>query len=154
MTRTIARNFPAIFLISSAALIAAPPVRLGRTIDTTRTRVISGTASRRAQGQTDLGPADSSLVMKEITLFLKPSDLQQADLDQLLADQQNPSSANYRKWLTPEEFSDRFGLNNSDISKISAWLTMQGLEVKTIGRGHNWISFNGAADKVGGALHT
>ncbi len=86
-------------------------------------------------------------------MFLKPSAPQQADLDQLLADQQNPSSPNYRKWLTPEEFGDRFGLNNSDISKISAWLTMQGLEVKTVGRANNWISFDGAADKVGRALH-
>jgi uncharacterized protein (TIGR03437 family) len=154
LMRILARNFPAVFLIFSAALIAAPPARLDRTIDATRTRVLTGSASRFAQGQTDLGPADSSLVMKEITLFFKPSGPQQAELDQLLADQQNPSAANFRKWLTPEEFADRFGLNNSDISKVSAWLTMQGLEVKTIGRGHNWISFNGSADKVGRALHT
>src|SRR5580693_3315330 len=32
-----------------------------------------------------------------------------AALEQLLADQQNPASSSYRKWLTPKEFAERFG---------------------------------------------
>ena len=33
----------------------------------------------------------------------------QSALDQLIADQQNPHSAEYHHWLAPGEFTDRFG---------------------------------------------
>jgi len=36
----------------------------------------------------------------------------------MLADQQNPSSPQFHKWLTPEEYGDRFGLSAGDHSKI------------------------------------
>ena len=41
---------------------------------------------------------------------------QQAALDRLLADQQTPSSPNYHKWLTPEQYADRFGLSSATTS--------------------------------------
>ena len=154
MTRTIARCSIAILTISAAMLVAAPASRLTRSLEGGRAHPVSGTANRQAQAQSDLGEADAALAMNDVTLFFRPSDIQQADLDQLLAEQQNPSSANFHRWLTPEAFADRFGLNNSDISRVSAWLAGQGLEVKTVARGHNWISFNGRADAIGRALHT
>src|SRR5258708_5749827 len=105
MKRTMARSFFAILTISAAGM-AAPPARLARAIDPARTRVVTGSANRQAQAQADLGEADASLELRDITLLFKPSDAQQRELDQLLADQQNPSSANYHRWLTPEEFGD------------------------------------------------
>ncbi len=154
MTRIITRCSVALLTISTAVLVAAPASRLARAIEGGRARPVSGTANRQAQAQYDLGEADAALAMTDVTLFFRPSDAQQEDLDQLLAEQQNPSSANFRRWIKPEEFADRFGLNNSDISRVSAWLTGQGLEVKTVARGHNWISFNGRADLIGRALRT
>jgi len=41
--------------------------------------------------------------------MLKPSGAQQADLNQLLLAQQDSTSSNYRQWLTPEQYADRFG---------------------------------------------
>ena len=136
MTRTIVPGLIALLTSSTALLVAAPASRLTRAIDSGRAQVISGTTSRQAQAQYDLGEADGSLVIKDVTLFFKVSDTQQTELDQLLIEQQNPSSANFHRWITPEEYGDRFGLNISDISKVSAWLTMQGLEVTTTARGH------------------
>ena len=71
-----------------------------------------------------------------MTLALKPSPSQQADLDKLLAEQQDPSSSNYHHWLTPDEYADRFGASSDDINKMVAWLGQQGL---TVGGAREWI---------------
>lgn len=53
------------------------------------------------------GHADPAMTLK-ITVVLGIHD--QAKLDRrLLADQQNPSSAEYHHWLTPAQFARRFG---------------------------------------------
>jgi uncharacterized protein (TIGR03437 family) len=69
-------------------------------------------------------------------------------------EQQNPSAANYRKWLTPEEFGNRFGASRDDIEKIVAWLRSQNLNVNDVARGRNWITFSGAAQHVERAFKT
>jgi subtilase family serine protease len=92
--------------------------------------------------------------MDYMLLVVQPSAAQQAELDLLLAGQQNPSSPLYRQWLTPEEFGNRFGLSPADHSKVVAWLTSQGLAVNESGRGRNWIAFSGAAAQVSRALKT
>ncbi len=89
-----------------------------------------------------------------LTVLLKPSATQQAALDQLLADQQNPSSPDYHRWLTPEQFANRFGASTGDIAKIQAWLESQGLRINDIGRGRGWITFSGTAESVAGAFRT
>jgi uncharacterized protein (TIGR03437 family) len=119
-----------------------------------QTRVIRGNTHPLAQAQYDLGPVDASLQMDHILLLFKPSASQQADLDQLLADQQNRSSANFHQWLTPEAFADRFGLSTNDQSKVVAWLQSQGLTVQESGRGRNWVAFSGTAGSVSSALRT
>jgi len=89
-----------------------------------------------------------------MVLLVKPTAAQQADLESLLVDQQNPSSASFRTWLTPEQYGGRFGLNSSDQSKVVAWLTSQGLAVDHLARSANWIAFSGTANEVSNALHT
>lgn len=82
------------------------------------------------------------------TLLMAPA----PGLDALLAGQQNPSSADYHRWLTPEQFGDRFGLSPNDAAKVTAWLQSQGLTVNDVARGRHWITFSGTAQTVGHAL--
>jgi hypothetical protein len=42
---------------------------------------------------------------------------QQKALGQLLAEQQDRSSPQYRHWLAPEQYADRLGINSSDMEK-------------------------------------
>jgi len=63
-----------------------------------------------------------SLAISYITPTLAPSASQQADLETLLVEQQTPGSANYHHWLTPEEYGQRFGVSDADISKVIQWL--------------------------------
>src|SRR5262249_40167237 len=89
-----------------------------------------------------------------ITLTSAPTPSQQAALEKLLEEQQNPSSPNYHHWLTPEEFGDRLGLNRGDYAKVVAWVESQGLHVESLARARNWVAFSGPADQVRRAFPT
>ena len=92
--------------------------------------------------------------MNHMMLFVRPSAAQQTELDQLLVDQQNPSSKLFHKWLTPDEFGNRFGLTADDHSQIIAWLHTAGFSIDESARARNWIMFSGTASQVERALHT
>ena len=84
------------------------------------------------------------------TLYLKPA----PGLESFLAGQRNPASPDYRRWLTPEQFGERFGLSGGDIGQLTQWLQAQGLTVHDVARGKHWITFSGTAARVGQAFHT
>jgi uncharacterized protein (TIGR03437 family) len=123
-------------------------------VDPSRTVVAPGRVHHLAQAQYDKGVVDPKKQLNYMVMLVKPSAAQQAELDALLVDQQNPSSKNFRQWLTPEQFGERFGLNSSDQSKVVAWLTAQGFAVDHVARSNNWVAFSGSAAQVTSALHT
>src|SRR5271165_1059713 len=108
---------------------AAQPDRIVGTVDSNQTVVLKGNVNPKAQPQFDQGPVDRSMKLSFITLLIQPSVDQQAALKQLLAEQQDPSSPNYHKWLTPEQFGQRFGLSSADVAKINRWLRSQGFSI-------------------------
>jgi len=141
-------------MAGATALIAAPPSRITGPVDMTRRATAPGRVHHLAQAQYDRGAADPAKKLNYMVLLVKPSAAQQSQLDQLLVDQQNPSSPSFRQWLTPEQFGARFGLNLSDRSKIVAWLTMEGFSVDHMARSNNWIAFSGTAAQVTKTLRT
>jgi uncharacterized protein (TIGR03437 family) len=140
-------------LFLSFPLFAQPP-RIPGKIDDTHRVTLQGSLPPRAQAADDQGHADSSLQLGYVTLMLKPTAAQQAALDRLLEEQQERSSPNYHRWLAPEQFGDRFGLNTGDISKVRAWIESQGFHIETVARARTWIAFSGpaqAAERAFGA---
>ena len=89
-----------------------------------------------------------------VTLTFTQSADQQADLKNLLAGQQNPSSPDYHRWLTPAQYADRFGVSPSDIARIEQWLRSQGLAIAAIAQGRSWIAVNGSAAQFESAFGT
>jgi uncharacterized protein (TIGR03437 family) len=140
-------------------LLAAWPAcaqqdRITGPIDSNRTAVLTGNRSSRAVPQSDLGPVDPEQFISGISIVFKRSASQQADLDQLLAQQQDPTSPNYHNWLTPEEFADRFGLSAGDSAKVAEWLRSQGLSVVYEARSRTYLTCTGTAAQVRMAFHT
>jgi uncharacterized protein (TIGR03437 family) len=115
---------------------------------------LSGHVHPNATAEYDQGKADAALELNHVTLVLKPSASQQADLDQLLAEQQDPTSKNYHDWLTPEAYADRFGVSQDDIHTIVEWLQSQSLTVTTVARARNAVSVSGTAAQIGSAFKT
>lgn len=143
-----------LFVLFATVCVAAPPSRITRAIDKRQTRVIPGGVHPLARPEFDKGAVDPQTPMSHIMLLVKQTARQRVELEELVADQQNPSSPLFHKWLTPEEFGSRFGLSPSDHSKVVAWLSSEGFQVKESARGRNWIAFSGKAGQVAASLHT
>jgi uncharacterized protein (TIGR03437 family) len=135
-------------------VLLAQPDRITAPIDARGTVVLKGNVHPMAQPQFDQGPVEPAFRLGYVTLMLKKTDAQQAALERLLEEQQNPASPNYHDWLTPEQYADRFGLSQNDLDQVSAWLQSEGFTAEYTARGRNWLAFSGTAGQVRAALHT
>ena len=136
-------------LLASASILPAED-RIKSRIDANRRVTLKGSRTPRAQARDDRGPVDAAKELSYATIHFKPS----PSIDQFLNELQSPSSPNFQRWLTPEQFADRFGLSKDDMAKASDWLRAEGLTVHDLARGRNWITFSGTAQKVGRAFRT
>jgi hypothetical protein len=127
--------------------------RISASIDQTALTRLPGNRHPLARAEFDQGHVDASTPMR-VTMFFKMTAAQQAGLDALIAAQQNRSSADYQRWLTPEQFGNRFGLGQSDIDKLTAWLESAGFQVQGVPASRNMITFSGTAQQLEAALHT
>jgi uncharacterized protein (TIGR03437 family) len=138
--------FAAVCLTPVAGL--GQPSRIIGKIDNAQRITLAGHLHPRALPQYDQGPVDPNMVLGRVTVELQRSPAQQAALQQLLAEQQNPSSPNYHEWLTPQQFGDQFGASQDDINKIVEWLKSQNLTVASVAPARNAIAVSGTAATV------
>src|SRR5580693_7794951 len=89
-----------IFAVSATA----QPGRITEPVDDSARVILLGSHPSNTRLSDDQGLADRSLQIPFITLSMKPSADQQADLDRLLEEQRDLSSSKYHQWLTPEQF--------------------------------------------------
>ena len=141
-------------LCMQLASLHAQPDRITRQIDDRERVTLLGNVHPKALPQFDQGPIDPSMKLAYVTLMLKPSSALQAELEKLLAEQQDRTSPNYHKWLTPEQYANRFGLSPHDVGKVRAWLESQGFAVVYVARGRNWLAFSGTTAQVAKTFHT
>lgn len=112
------------------------------------TVALKGNVHRQALPEYDAGPADPAMRLGSITLLTVPTAEQQKALSKLITDQQNPKSPQYHKWLTPEQWADRFGLSQNDMQQITSWLKARGFTIQNVARGRNWVVVSGTAAQV------
>ncbi|MGC1371294.1 MAG: S53 family peptidase, partial [Candidatus Sulfotelmatobacter sp.] len=133
---------------------AAQADRVTGPIDSSRMIVLPGNLHSFARAEYDQGPVEATLPFSSVRLVMAPSPSQQAALDQLLAEQQDRTSPNYHKWLTPAQYADRFGLSQNDTNKINLWLVSQGFAVIRVAHARNEILFSGTAAQIQSAFNT
>lgn len=143
----------AIFLVFSFSVFGQSDRIIGR-IAPDRTVTLRGNRNPKALPQYDRGPVEPSLRLGAITILLNRTAAQQAAIERLLDEQQDPASPHFRNWLTPEQYADRFGASQNDLDKISAWLRSAGLTVQHPARGRDWIMCSGTAVQVQAAFQT
>jgi len=111
-------------------------------VDEARLTTLRGNTHPMARPEFDLGTAPASLPMERMLLVLKRSPEQELGLRKLLDDQQDKDSANYHKWMTPEQFGTQFGASDSDMQTITAWLQSHGFQVGAT-KGRSVLEFSG-----------
>ena len=128
--------------------------RITQKVENAKAEIVLGSSHPLARPEFDQGRIPGSTALHHVAMVFRLSPAQQEQLDELLAEQQDPSSANYHKWLTPEQYADRFGLTKNDAAKVTSWLKSQGLSVEGVSRGRTEIYFDGTAALAGSALGT
>jgi len=145
---------PLFLLVPFFAAHGAQANRIHSEVDPSQRVMLAHTVSSRLGGAKDLGMADPNFRLDSLVLLLKPSTQQKRKLEQLLEDLQNPGSPNYHRWLTPQEYAERFGLSNADIEKVRGWLESQGFQIDRVANARNWIMFSGTHSQTAEAFHT
>jgi subtilase family serine protease len=131
-----------------------PQNRIMQAIDGREMVSLPGNVHPMARPEFDQGRLNALTPLQAVTLNFKLSASQQADLEQLMAEQQDPASPNYHKWLAPEQYAARFGMSQSDLDQVTTWVQAQGFTNIQTSRGHNRVSFDGTVARVEAAFHT
>lgn len=147
----------ALVFLSSLSFAQSPAPRIRGPIERSPSTRLQGSLNPHIRTADDLGPLAPDTAIHGVTLVFKRSDAQEADLQQLLSQQNDPSSALYHHWLTPEEFATRFGVADSDLAASESWIRSHGFTIDNVSRNRDRITFSGTAAQIqeafGAELH-
>jgi subtilase family serine protease len=140
-------------IVPSAGAQSVAP-RIVSEINNAESATLRNSLHPMAQAQFDAGrmPADTRLT--GVSIVFSRSAAQEAELQGLIAAQQNPSSPLYHQWLTPDQFAARFGMADADLGNVQSWLEQQGFSIDSVARSKNAIRFTGTARQVEQAFST
>jgi subtilase family serine protease len=97
-----------------------------------------------------LGPLPATQILQlDVVLPLRD----QAGLDAFLAELYNPASSNYRNYLTPSEFTERFGPTQRDYDAVVQYVQNHGLAVVGGSRDGMEVQVKGPVSAIESAFH-
>jgi len=142
-------------LLAAAPLFAhAVPAPAGLTVDDQDRVVIPNSAHRKLVNLVPTRAVAPETPLERMILVLKLGPEASSSLKQLLKDQQDPTSANYHQWLTPDDFGKRFGPTQAQRDAATLWLLQQGFSLEGSAKSGTAITFSGTAGQVGRAFRT
>jgi len=133
---------------------AVIPNRITQAVNPDQRVTLAHNVHPLAQARYDQGAAPGSMATGRIMLVLRRSDTQEQALKQYLGDLQNPNSPNYRKWLTPAQIGAQYGISDTDLTTVTAWLQSQGFKIEKIPQARNFIIFSGNVAQIQQAFNT
>ncbi|MBL8112767.1 MAG: S53 family peptidase, partial [Acidobacteria bacterium] len=99
-----------------------------------------------------IASADPATPVSRLAIVLPLRDA--AGLEKLLARQLDPRSTEFRRWLTPAQFGERFGARERDIAFLTEHFVSRDVEVSHVSAGRTLMLVSGRADDLGRALGT
>jgi hypothetical protein len=123
-------------------------------VDNNKLVKVQGSMMPAALPKFDAGAVSASKQLNRMTLMLKRSPERQDRFDSYITQLTTPRSPYFHKWLTAKEIGDKFGPSQQDISKVSQWLTSQGLHVDSVSATGMMVHFSGNVGNVQNAFHT
>jgi hypothetical protein len=140
------------FTMSSWAQALKEPIT--SEINNSERAAIQGSHPPMARAQNEAGRVPGQTKLEGMSIVFRRTAVQEADLQVLIAAQQDPASPLYQKWLTPEEFAARFGVADADIAEVQLWLQQNGFSIEGISRSRNSITFSGTVEQAESAFAT
>ncbi len=154
--RVVKALLPALFItiVFSSLSFAAQQDRITGSLSNGQSHVLKGSVRHQALPEYDQGRVDPGMQLGTMTLLIAPTAEQDSAIKLLLEQQQDRKSPNYHKWLTPEQYADRFGLSQNDMQQLVGWLSAQGFTMIQPARGRNFVTFTGTASQAENAFRT
>lgn len=123
-------------------------------VDEGQLSTLKGSLPPMATKANDVGIAETSQSSGRLLLQLKRPQEREKALQTFLQDVHRSGSASYHKWLTPDQYGKQYGVSDSDIEQVNAWLQSHGLAVAKVSAGRNLIEFSGSVAQVNETFHT
>jgi len=123
-------------------------------IDENKRVPLPGNTRPEANFRHDRGAVADNSPIEHLLLQLKRPPEQEQALQQFIADLHTQGSPGFHKWITAQEFGERFGVAQSDLDTVSAWLTSHGFHVNVIYPSGVLIDFSGTVGQVRKAFQT
>jgi subtilase family serine protease len=134
--------FAIVALVSGAAIVAqAQP----QTLMTRHQR------QETLNGRTPLVGHMSANQTLHIQIILQQRN--QAELKEFLREQQDPTSPNYRKTLTVDQFTEQYGPSRADYEAVKSFARQNGLEILSGSRNRMLLQVRGSVANIEKALH-
>jgi len=153
------RSLRFLFLVSAftgslALAQTQPSARVTGAIDDRIRVTLKRNVHPLAQARYDQGPVPDSFLAKRMLLVLQRSPERETALQQFLQDAHTLGSPSHHKWLTPEQFGELYGPDESAIAAVTAWLQKHGFSVARVTKGKTAVEFSGTANQLREAFDT
>jgi subtilase family serine protease len=126
---------------------------LGEPINEASLMPLKGNVRPEASAANDNGPVLDDFQMDHLFLQLRRPPDQQRALEQFIEELHQHNSPNFHRWLTPQQFGERFGLAKQDLDTVTSWLEGHGLIVNAV-YPNLVVDFSGTAGQIREAFHT
>jgi subtilase family serine protease len=111
---------------------------------------LAGTVAPWVSRATKVGPADES---KRVAITAYLSWRNQAELEQLVADQTTPGTSRYGQFLSPEEFHAAFSPTAEDVTRVKAALQRLGFTIGYTPASGLFVTASGTVAQIEAAFH-
>ena len=96
---------------------------------------------------------DPAISIDHLQVIFKRTAERQAALNALMDSQHNPSSPQFRHWLTAKNYGESFGVADGDIEAVASWLNAEGFKINAVYPNRMQIDFSGNVGQVNHAFH-
>jgi subtilase family serine protease len=129
-----------------SGLYARP--RVIQAVDEANRVTLGGNTYPKARPENDRGAVANNFAMGHMFLQLKRSPEQEVMVQQYLDSLETKGSPNFHRWMSAQEFGERFGLAKTDLDAVVWWLDSHGLHVNGVYPSGMLIDFSGTAAQV------
>ena len=123
-------------------------------IDESRLVTLKGNTRPEANATNDRGAVADDFQMEHMLLQLQRPPEQEQALKEFIDQLHDPASPNFHRWLSAQEFGEKFGLAQDDLNTITTWLQSHGFQVNVVYPSGMLIDFSGSAGQVRAAFRT
>ena len=127
---------------------------ISQRIDESKRVPLVGNTRPEANARNDRGEVARDFLMEHMLLQLKRPPEQEQALQEFIDEQQTKGSPNFHRWISAQEFGERFGLAKQDLDAITSWLLSHGFKVNVVYPSGMVIDFSGTVGQVREAFQT